>query len=301
MKSYPKIYAMGHRVLRDIPADHVVQVQEKVDGSQFRFWLNPSTDEVECFSKRMRIPSGTTDKLFAAAVEHVESKKDVLTPGLMMYGEVLSKPKHNTLEYDRTPTNHIVLFDAGYGDESYVTDAMLERIADVLEVDVIPVLFVGTWDEINPDKITTLLTNESYLGGPRIEGVVIKAYGYWGPDKKTVMVKHVSEAFKEKHVKGWKDRQPSRADIIDRLIAANTSEARWRKAIYRLRDEGKLENSPRDIGPLIAEIQSDFMSEEAEEIGRQLFAHFSGKINRGIIRGFPEWYKNELMERTFDV
>ena len=42
-------------------------------------------------------------------------------------------------------------------------------------------------------------------------------------------------------------RNPNRGDMIALLIQELTTPARWQKAVQHLREDGKLEGSPRDI------------------------------------------------------
>ena len=114
------------------------------------------------------------------------------------------------------------------------------------------------------------------------------------------MGKYVSEAFKEVHEADWKARNPHGKDLIQKFIEKYHSPARWQKAVQHLREAGKLEGSPRDIGMLIREIPADVRKEEEQAIKDALFEHFWLQIQRGIIAGFPEWYKSELAKSAFD-
>ena len=43
--------------------------------------------------------------------------------------------------------------------------------------------------------------------------------------------------------------------MIVQLAEGLRTEARWRKAVQHLREEGRLERSPKDIGALLVELQ----------------------------------------------
>ena len=73
------------------------------------------------------------------------------------------------------------------------------------------------------------------------------------------------------------------------------SEARWQKAIIHLKEKGILENSPKDIGKLILEIQKDIKEEEQEDIKNYLYKFIIKDILRKSTQGFPEWYKEQLL------
>ena len=74
----------------------------------------------------------------------------------------------------------------------------------------------------------------------------------------------------------------------------------WQKAVQHLQEAGELEGSPRDIGKLILEVPTDVEKEEVEEIKAILWAWAWPKVRRGLTRGLPEWYKEELLKRQFE-
>ena len=121
----------------------------------------------------------------------------------------------------------------------------------------------------------------------------------FGPDKKALMGKFVSERFKEVHKGEWRKENPTSKDIIDQLVKAYRSPARWQKAVQHLREAGRLEGSPRDIGALIKEVPMDIEKECMEEIKELLWAWAWPKVRRGITAGLAEWYKEELLAEQF--
>jgi len=290
--SYPKIYNVGHAAIRDLFAEDVV-VEEKVDGSQFSF--GRFDGELKCRSKGKE-QHEAPDKMFQRAVEIVGAMD--LMDGWTYSGELLNKPKHNTLTYDRTPKLGIVLFDIRVGEETYLSYAGKESEAARLGLEVVPILFEGRVLAI--DTLMDLLERESFLGGPKIEGFVVKNYVRFTRDGKAVMGKFVSEAFKEKHGKDFRKRNPSQGDVVRYLCERYRTEARWDKAIQHLRDDGKLEGSPRDIGALIKEIQDDLFKEEADDMKEILFKRSFPQVSRATVAGFPEYYKRKLAESAFD-
>src|SRR5690348_8061248 len=236
MHSYSSIYNLGHRAAQDILKGPVV-VQEKIDGSQFSFQAvdidtpGPQGTGVIMKSKGAQLFAETTDKLFRPAVDTVMGllAEDRLVPGWTYRGEVLAKPKHNTLAYDRVPAGNIILFDIDIGEESYVLPSYLARYAQELGLESVPMFFEGMVTSL--EQVHGFLDTVSVLGGTKIEGVVLKAYGKYGPDKKTLMAKYVSERFKEIHQGDWKDRNPGRADILQQQIDRYKTPARWQKAV----------------------------------------------------------------------
>jgi hypothetical protein len=135
--SYPSIFAMGHRAISDL-LKHEVNVEEKVDGSQFSFGLVEASD-VDVFypyqgdyrgfsnlalkirSKGCVMHIDAPEKMFNHAAATVRELADQLIPGWTYRGEFLARPKHNALAYDRVPKGNIILFDVNSGDQEYLS------------------------------------------------------------------------------------------------------------------------------------------------------------------------------------
>lgn len=295
IQTYPSIFAIGHRAIADIFTAPVV-IQEKVDGSSFSM-MRGEDGTLFCRSKGQQINLENPDKMFLTAVRVAEHAP--LHPGWIYRCEYLQSEKHNTLRYNRIPLNHLVLFDVQTGLEQYLTPPELAAEAERIGVDCVPTLYEGMVDQ--PGQLFDMLKRESFLGGPEIEGIVCKSYSVFTHEKKVAMGKFVSEAFKEVHQNDWKVRNPTRSDVVEALITSYRTDARWRKAIEHLRDAGKLEGSPRDIGMLIREVPDDIRKDSEEEIKEVLFKHFWPQISKGVTAGFPEFYKKTLVEGAFDA
>ena len=291
--SYPSIYAIGHRAIDGLFDSDALVVQEKVDGSQISFGIIDG--ELAIRSKGADIYPAAPEGMFANAVRTIIDLD--LTPGVVYRGEYLNKPKHNTLAYDRTPERHIVLFDIETAPSSFLTYAEMVAEAQRVGLEAVPLVHVGT--VASADQLLGYLERDSFLGGQKVEGVVVKRYDLFTADKKVAMGKYVSEAFKERHGADWKARNPNRQDVVQGIIDSLRTEARWRKAVEHLRDRGELDGSPRDIGNLIKEVVADTEKEEADEIAALLFRHFWKQIGRAVTAGLPEWYKQQLAESAF--
>lgn len=302
IQAYGSIYSLGHRALIDLFADPVV-VQEKVDGSQISFRRNHVT-EVEAGAPLLAIRSKgadlhieAPDKMFKLGIEAISNRYSLLTPGWIYRGEYLAKPKHNALAYDRVPKGNIVLFDVDMGGENYLTFEELRDEAERLDLESVPLLRYGRIE--NVDSFRDMLGNVSFLGGQKVEGVVVKNYYRFGVDKKILMGKFVSEAFKEIHQAEWKASNPSRQDVVQFLVSKYRTPARWAKAVQHLREAGKLEDTPRDIGLLFKEVPEDIARECKTEILDALWSHFWKDIQRGTTAGLAEWYKEQLLKLQF--
>lgn len=296
MHGYSSIYTLGHKLAANLFQGEVT-IEEKVDGSQFSFGVFEG--ELKMRSKGSDLYMPVSNKLFAGACQYVESIKDILMPGWTYRGEVLFRPKHNSLAYERTPKNNVVIFDIDRGDCDYVSYD--EKVAEATRIglEVVPLFFKGTID--SAETLQEFFERDSFLGSAKIEGMVIKNYNQFGADKKTLMGKWVSEAFKEVHRAEWKKSNPGRGDVIDRLIAMYKTEPRWNKAIQHLKEAGQLDDSPKDIGPLMKEVSVDVLKECGAEIKEELFKLAWPQISRGVTGGLPEFYKKLLAEKQFAV
>lgn len=305
--SYPSIFAIGHRALAELLLDPVI-VEEKVDGSQFSFGVftqEPGTDGDECPPPELRVRSkGATmisdapEKMFTKAVESVRQRAALLHPNWTYRAEYLAKPKHNALTYNRVPEGHLMVFDINMGHEEYMSYADKAAECKRVGLECVPLVYEGRIE--SAEQFRAMLDRESALGGPKIEGVVVKNYGRFGADKKALMGKFVSEAFKEIHSREWKDANPGQKDVLTKLVDELRSPQRWAKAVQHLRERGALTDSPRDIGPLIHEVQADIRKEAVEHVAERLVAWAMPHVMRGAVGGLPEWYKEALLKRQFE-
>lgn len=298
ISSYGSIYALGHKAVATI-LDGDVELTEKVDGSQISFGVIDG--ELNIRSKGQELHLGADNGMFNLAVEKIQEAAQYLQQNWIYRGEYLSKPKHNTLAYDRVPTNNIIIYDVelGPGSADFLRAHDREIIARTIGFEAVPTFYSGTG--VTFDDIQYHLEKYSILGGVKIEGVVVKNYNLFTEDKKVAKAKFVSPKFQEKHQKAWKESNPTRTDVIEELIESLRTEARWKKSVQHLREDGRLEGSPRDIGNLIKETQNDIIKEEEDHIKETLFKHFKGQIVRGAVRGLPEWFKEELAKGEIDV
>ncbi|MDE1839855.1 MAG: hypothetical protein KGH87_08050 [Thaumarchaeota archaeon] len=293
--SYPSPYALGHRNIADLLLDPVL-VEEKVDGSQLSFgvFLQEGGRVLRVKSKSAELNILAPEKMFRAAVEYIQSIQDKLILGWTYRGEYLAKPKHNVLAYDRIPKNHIILFDINVGHEQYVSHDMKSVEAERLGFEVVPRLHQGMIH--TPQQFREMLDRVSILGGQKIEGVVVKNYVRFGIDKKILIGKFVSGAFKEVHKREWKAENPGKMDVVQQLIESLKTPARWNKAIQHLREAGQIQDNPKDTGLLMREVPQDIEKEEVNFIKDRLFTWAWPHIRRGVTSGLPEWYKQKLME-----
>ncbi|MCK5235432.1 MAG: hypothetical protein KAR06_00490 [Deltaproteobacteria bacterium] len=293
--SYPKVHACGHRYLEGLFDDEVT-IEEKIDGSQFSFGI--FNGEIRCKSRNNNKVLKNPDDMFNRAITSVMKMKPFLVNGWTYRAEYLTKPKHNTLAYDRVPKDNLMIFDINDGYESYLTYEEKFGEAARIGLECVPLLHHGKIEDA--DELMALLERESILGGQKIEGFVIKNHLRFGMDDKAMIGKYVSEAFKEKHGVAWKNKNPGKGDMLRKLVDTYKTDARWDKAIQHLKEAGELEGSPKDIGPIIREILTDIKTECGDEIKEELFAWAWKTIQRGLTKGVPEYYKEILLRDAFE-
>lgn len=300
---YGQVYQLGHREVRPLFTGEVL-IEEKIDGSSFGFGLTSNTDgQILMRSKGAQIfvnnEGKGTQKMFQHAVDTVLSLREKLIPGYQYYGEYLQSPKHNVLKYNRIPEKHIIIFDIAMDEyQNFLSYEDKKIEANRLGLEIVPLVFQGVIEE--PSALFKLLERESILGGPKIEGIVIKNYSQFDCAKKFLKAKFVSEAFKEVHGTEFRAANPSKGEFITTLTQSLTTEARWLKALQHLKEAGTLTNTPKDIGNLIIEVQNDIGKEEEENIKSKLWDYYKRQILSGTIKGLPEWYKKKLAVESFE-
>jgi hypothetical protein len=294
--SFVKIFAVGTDYIKDI-FEEEVEVSEKIDGSQIAFGL--VNNQLHIRSKGSVLYQDNPEKMFKEGVDYIASIQGLLPEGVVFYGEYLKKPKHNTLPYARVPRNHIILFGA----KNYIKDAYLPGWCDyapILNLEVVPFTTVKI---SSPEDLKAYLGVESYLGGSMREGVVVKNYGrrflLGGQPMPMMCGKFVSEQFKEVHKSRWGKEETGKGRF-ETFCESFHTEARWQKAVQHLAEKGELENSPRDIGKLMKEIGIDIEEEEKADVMEYLWNEYKRDIFRAATRGAAEWYKEQLLKRSFD-
>jgi len=301
---YTKVMNLGNSGTERALIGPIV-MQEKIDGSQFRFGVNED-GELIMGSKAVNWERDSWDKMFKAGCDYLLSIEDIIKqnykPDTYFFCEYLQGPKHNVLKYDRVPEGHLVLFDILQAGQWIQSRESLEATAIELEIDAVPEIYNGEVELPILDFLKhTVEETESFLGGTKIEGIVIKNYGEWihvGGAIFPVFTKYVREAYREQHAKDWKVKAPKAS--LQGYFQSFNNENRWLKAIQHLKEKGELTNSVKDIGALLKEIQQDIKEEDTETIKEVLFKHFSKDLLRTAIKGFPEWYKEYLIKENVE-
>lgn len=299
INGYPKVMHLGSQGIENLFKGSVY-VQEKVDGSQGSFRLDPDTDMLEFRSKRVAIANDDDDNNFGAWVNAITELKDEIIPGYTYRGEVLRSPKHNTLCYERAPKHHFIVFDIQPNPYNWFTPEDVQEECDRLGLEMVP--WEKRDDITTVDDVMHMLDNISVLGKSKIEGMVFKNYEQYN----TRLLdwpsfgKFVRPEFREMNDKSHKLKNPGKRDAIAIIIANLKTDARWLKGIQRMRDDGTITLEPRDIPVIMKDIKEDIEAEEKENVKEMLWTAFWGQISRGSVGGFAEFYKAYLLERQFE-
>jgi hypothetical protein len=88
------VWALGHRQISELFLDEV-QIEEKVDGSQFSFGI--FNGELKARSKGAELIIDAPEQMFSKAIVTVKELAPILHDGWTYRGEYLQKPKHNAL------------------------------------------------------------------------------------------------------------------------------------------------------------------------------------------------------------
>ena len=296
---YTKVLTLGSSRTDEALIGKVI-IQEKIDGSQFRFGLSGNGDIVAGSHRRnfgIILEGEEHDGMFLNALKSIERMRLELlriTPETYFFAEYLSKPKHNALCYERTPKNNLVLFDVLQRGKWLDRDA-LSGYAEILDIELIPELYRG---ESNIDMIKDLVgSTKSCLGGVNVEGAVIKNYEKnieLGGNIFPLFTKYVCDKFKELH--GANPMVGRKQTTLEDFFKQFSAEARWVKAVNALKEHGVLTNSVRDIGPIINSVIADIKEECADDIKEFLYNRYIRDIARTATINIPNWYKEKLLE-----
>ncbi len=289
LSDYSKIHQFYHREVHRMKG-HQVVIQEKIDGSQISFGRKDG--ELFVRSKNRMVNVECPNNMFGCAIAVLKDRP--LPDGYVFRGEYLKTPKHNVLAYDRIPKDHIIIYDieVGNGTNDYLKPEDTEFVAGISGFEVVPTFAETDFSDVNQSFISICLQNISILGGPLVEGIVIKCYDLFDSRDKTLMCKYVRPEFKE--MNGGK-RGKNRRDVIEEIGERLAISARFEKAVQQANENGILVGKPKDIGPLMRILNADF-EEHVDEIKNLLYANFRKDILRAASRGFPEFYKAKLLK-----
>ena len=267
------------------PGD-IIQITTKIDGANASIAYDETTGKLEVFSRTNLLDQpGALRGFYDYVKAYVEPKTDwSIYKDFVFFGEWCVG---HTCKYDSTWYNKWRVYDIWCKSAGcYVSQERVKATCKQLGLEYIEELYYGPF--INWDHCRIFL-NKSIAYGPEQEGIVIKNQSKLGKDdnRAPTYLKIVNEKFKEsQHSK--KEKKPvdpaaeaAKAEAA-KLAAAIVTEARVRKLILKLVDDGKLptELQPKDMSAVMKQLPKlcfDDCLKEEPEVVKQL-GEFAGKF-----------------------
>lgn len=299
---YPSINCVNPESQREWKGPNAFwYIQEKIDGSQMSFGF--VGDTLSFFNKGKIIKSG--NKIFNKAMMMISEIQNKLDSTLIYHCEVVQKKKHSTVLYNRTPEYYIILYDLQEKSEGgrFFSYKKLIKEAERVGLECTQVLYdnkIEKSDE-SPISIGSKLISEiengniqSCLGGTP-EGIVIKHNNFYDENlKRTLPLKYKMVTSKFREEIGLKQKKQISDNFLENLGLNYNVVARFRKAVYRLRDSETLsENKTENLDKLIAELDCDFDKEYENIIKSYLWCEYRDGIIKSSRTDFVSWYKTQ--------
>ena len=256
------------------PGD-LISITTKIDGANASIAWDETTGKLEAFSRTNLLDQpGSLRGFYDYVKTEIEPKTDWSAyRDFVFFGEwcVKHSVTYNPDWYNKWRVYDIWCKSAG----CYVSQERVKATCRQLGLEYIEELYYGpfvSWDHCRS------FIGKSKAYGPEQEGVVIKNQDKLAAEDRTApaYIKIVDERFKESHkVKAKRELSPEEAAAKERgttLAASVVTEARVRKIILKLVDEGKLpsELGPKDMGAVMKQLPKlafdDVLKEEPETV-----------------------------------
>ncbi len=278
---FPKIRAFGSPENSEVLKDKIV-VEEKVDGA------NCAIRKYEgnlLLSSRNLYLLDNPSKDFNRFIAWVDEKDwSAMPEGYVIYMEYM---RRHTLEYTDLPDLCIGLDVFVIGENRFLNIEEKHELFNKLEIVPVQVLFEGKVSSYEELKKFIGKSNYSTLN---MEGIVIKNYNtQWDSTYGTYRqcAKIVRDEFKEKMKVAM-----AKPDILEEIVETFCTEARMRKGVERLKEEGKFTGSLKDLAYLPKGIVKDILEEELETIKDMLFKNVARDLSRKISKKVIPFYKD---------
>ena len=264
----------------------IIQITTKIDGANASIAWDETTGKLEIFSRTNLLDSpGALRGFYDYSKTEVEPKTDWSGyPTLVFFGE-WEVP--HTCKYSKDAYNHWYLYDIWNNvTQSYLPQTEVKAFCKKFKLNYIEELYYGPF--ISWEHCRSFL-NKSTAYGPEQEGIVIKNQSKLVDEnsRAPAYLKIVNEKFKEsQHSK--KEKKPVDPEVeaakaeAAKLAASIVTEARVRKLILKLVDEGKLQADlqPKDMSAVMKLLPrlifEDCVKEENETV--KLLGEHAGKF-----------------------
>ena len=262
-----------------------IQITTKIDGANASIAWNPIYKKLEVFSRTNLLDGADGLRGFVSYIRtQVEPKIDFSKyPRLVFFGEWLVP---HTVKYNPDAYGKWYVYDIWNKDGNcYMPQYTVEEFCKKNGLNYVEVLYDGpfiSWDHCRS------FIGKSKVYGPQQEGVVVKNQTkiYRDDIRFPKYIKIVDEKFKEA-MHSTKEKKPvdpaveaAKAEAAN-LAASIVTEARVRKLILKMVDEGKLpaELQPKDMGAvmkLLPKLVFDDVLKEEPETVKQI-GEYAGK------------------------
>ncbi|UGO51272.1 RNA ligase [Bacillus phage vB_BanS_Skywalker] len=268
-KKYQDITRLGHKTTIGVltEGDWIV-IQEKLDGANASF-RKGKDGEILTFSRNT--PLTGEDGLGGFRRWALETlDPDLLLPNIVYFGEWLNPHKVKYPEYQK----QFFLYDLYDTNTGLYLD--FNRVKDahrMLGLNLIPVLYEGEYKDF--DHLMSFV-GQTKLGG-RLgdietgEGIVVKNVGFVDRHGNQKFVKLVTDKFREVQSQKAPKDPKMEATQEQLFVNATMTEARVEKMLYKLADEGIIDEAPfqiEDMGVILrnmgTRIFDDIMKEESD-------------------------------------
>ena len=253
----------------------IISITTKIDGANSSISWDETTGKLEVFSRTNLLDSpGALRGFYDYIKTEVEPKTDWSKyDGYVFFGEWCVG--HSIKSYNKDWFNKWRIYDIWSKTTGcYLSQLTVKDICREIGIEYIEELYYGpfiSWDHCRS------FIGKSTAYGPEQEGIVVKNQSKLGLDTRdSVYIKIVDEKFKEHMAnKGHKQKEvdPEKQAALAKateLVESVVTEARVRKMICKLMDEGQLpsEIQPKDMGSVMKLlpklIYDDVLKEEKE-------------------------------------
>lgn len=266
------------------PGD-LIQITTKIDGANASIAWDETAGKLEIFSRTSLLDQpGALRGFYDYIKTEVEPKLDLSKhPYLVLFGEWCVS---HTCKYDKEWYNKWRIYDIW--DKRlgrYMSQDIVQGFCREYKLDYIEELYYGPF--ISWDHCRSFLS-KSTAYGPEQEGIVIKNQSKLDTEDRNApaYLKIVNEKFKEAQHSTKEKKQLSPEEEAEKqkaaeLAASIVTEARVRKLVLKLIDEGKLpaELQPKDMGAVMKLLPKmcfdDCLKEENETV--KLLGEHAGK------------------------
>ena len=252
-------------------AGDVIQISEKIDGSNASFRYDVETNTLKAFSRKRELSYDLTLNGFWNFIQGLNPEEYKDYPNLIFFGEWMTP---HTVRYDQDVYRKWYVYDIYNVDTlGYLPQSEVKAFAEKHGFNYIHVLYEGPF--ISWDHCKGFCHSPAY--GEQQEGIVVKNQTKMNDEssRRPSVLKIVNDSFKEtkksNHIRKIEDPQKIQArEQAQEVVDAIVTKERVTKEIFKMRDEGILPEKivPQDMG-LVAKnlpkrIYDDCVKEEKE-------------------------------------